>query len=81
MENLVIINTMIIVMMTFLLMASGLVAIGFFIGYKTENRKILKKRLELNNKNYEENEKERKAKKEWKKFLEYDGSAKSGVDN
>ena len=52
-----------------MLIAFGIFAVGFLIGYKRENKKILKNNLYKSN-----NEKEEKQKKKWKEFLEYDGS-------
>lgn len=65
---------MILVLCTFLVCALAvfaLFAIGFLIGYKLEDRRFLK------NKHKDEkadSAEEKKLKKEWKKFLEYDGS-------
>lgn len=79
MESFVVIN-MIVILTAFVLIGFAVFAIGFLIGYVIENHKTVKRREEtLNNKN-EESEQEKKAKKEWKKFLEYDGSAPQGVE-
>ncbi len=74
---------MILVIICFLLFALitfSLFAIGFLIGYKAEDIRE-KKNLQLrSNKIIEETIEEKKAKKEWKRFLEYDGSAPQ-IDN
>ena len=46
----------------------------FFIGYKYEDREIKLKKENIDTKEIVESDKEKKAKKEWRKFLEYDGS-------
>ncbi len=79
MNSFVIFN-MIIIMMAFVLMAFAVFTIGFLFGYKIEDRKIFNKREETVGMKNEESEQERKAKKEWKKFLEYDGSSPTGVE-
>lgn len=58
----------------FALMAFGAFAVGFFIGYKREDKKALRRKRESEIDIKRESEEERKSKKEWKKFLEYDGS-------
>lgn len=79
MERFVVLNVVIYLIVAFALMAFGVFAIGFFVGYKSEDKKILKgKAKEIIE--TQESEKEIKAKKEWKKFLEYDGSAPGGRD-
>ena len=75
METFIVLNIIIYLFFAFTLMALGVFAVGFFIGYKSEDKKILKKKT----KTYE-SDKEIKAKKEWKKFLEYDGSAPNGAE-
>ena len=47
---------------------------GFFIGHKYEDRKIKLKKDNIDTKEIVESDKEKKEKKEWRKFLEYDGS-------
>lgn len=79
MDNFVVLNMMILITITFILMAVAFFAIGYFIGYKCEDRKLLKRKQGEDDK-YEESDQEKKAKKEWKKFLEYDGSAPDGID-
>ena len=56
------------------LMAFAVFMIGFLIGYKTEDKRIKTKKYMLENKNLNENMNDEKAKKDWKRFLEYDGS-------
>lgn len=54
-------------------MFSAVFTIGFFVGYKNEERKICKsKRADYDFS--EETEQEKKAKREWNNFLKYDGS-------
>ena len=77
MDNFIVLNMIIFIAIAFLLMAFAVFTIGFLIGYRMEDKKILK-RKEADNNRCEESEKERNAKKEWKKFLEYDGSAPEG---
>lgn len=50
----------------------ALFAIGFLIGYRQEDRRLARHK---NKKKAVESDEEKKLKKEWKKFLEYDGSA------
>ena len=65
----------IFIVFAFVLMAFAVFAIGFLFGYKSEDNRIFKKNKRLEYSEMQENDKEIKAKKEWKKFLEYDGSA------
>ena len=80
MDSIAIIYMMFFIMIIFVLIALGVFSIGFWIGFRVENKKIIKRRQEQCNNQYEESEKEIKAKKEWKKFLEYDGSTPNGVE-
>ena len=64
--------------MLIVLLAFAVFAIGFLVGYKSENQRILKRKQQRENMEIIESEKEKKAKKEWKNFLEYDGSAPAG---
>ncbi len=75
MNNTVVICTVISAFFAFLIIAFAIFAIGFLIGYKHEEKKIIKRTFEKNEHLTQETEEEKKAKKEWKKFLEYDGSA------
>jgi len=74
-------NEMAIVYMTvfiglaFALMAFAVFVIGFLLGYKGEDKRALKRMQQTSNKETRESDQEKKAKKEWKKFLEYDGSS------
>ena len=58
-----------------MLTAFAVFSIGFLIGYKSEDNRILKRKQLAEIK---ESDKEKKAKKDWKKFLEYDGSVPIG---
>ena len=69
-----IIFTAILIIINFALVAVAIFGIGFFIGYKYEDRKIKLKKENIDTKEIVESDKEKKAKKEWRKFLEYDGS-------
>ena len=80
METFIVLNIVIYLFFAFVLMGLGVFAVGFFIGYKSEDRKILKKKQQKEMTKTYESEKEIKAKKEWKKFLEYDGSAPNGAE-
>ena len=78
MNNFVVIYMTLLSVMAVCLMAFAVFAIGFLIGYKTEEKKIAKRKMQHETKELQENENEKKAKKEWKKFLEYDGSVHEG---
>lgn len=80
METFIVLNIVFYLFFAFVLMGLGVFAVGFFIGYKSEDKKILKKKQQKEMIKTYESEKEIKAKKEWKKFLEYDGSAPSGAE-
>ncbi len=69
-----IIFTAILIIINFALVAIAIFGIGFFIGHKYEDRKIRQKKENIDTKEIVESDKEKKAKKEWRKFLEYDGS-------
>lgn len=79
-------NEMAIVYMTifiglaFTLMAFAVFAIGFLLGYKNEDKRVLQKNQQAGVKEIQESDKEKKAKKEWKKFLEYDGTTPNGTE-
>lgn len=79
-------NEMAIVYMTifigvaFTLMAFAVFAIGFLLGYKNEDKRVLQKNQQAGVKEIQESDKEKKAKKEWKKFLEYDGTTPNGAE-
>lgn len=66
---------MILVVITFMLMAFAVFAIGFLIGYKREDKKIWFNKRQNEIQETEESDKEKKAKQEWKNFLKYDGSS------
>lgn len=78
MNNLEVIYMTFFIVVIVCLMAFSVFAFGFVIGYKTEEKKIIKRKQQYENKEFQDNEKEKKAKKEWKKFLEYDGSVPDG---
>ncbi len=75
MNGIVIVCAVISAVSALLLIIFALFVIGFLIGYKHEEKKILSK----THTNYEngifESEQEKKSKEEWKNFLKYDGSA------
>ena len=56
-----------------MLMVFGVFAVGFLFGYKIEDKRLKARKHHSENK--EETIKEEKVKKDWKNFLEYDGSA------
>lgn len=74
MNNLITMYMTIFIVLIFMLMAFAVFAIGFLIGYKSEDNRILRRNQQTDIKEIKESEKEKKSKKEWKKFLEYDGS-------
>lgn len=65
----------IVIIINFMLIAIAVFGIGFFVGYKLEDKKIKQRKQIVESKEIQESDKEKKAKKEWRKFLEYDGSA------
>ncbi len=81
METFIVLNILIYLIVAFALMAFGVFVIGFLVGYKSEDKRILKRKKQKEITEVQESEKERKTKKEWKKFLEYDGSTPNGVEN
>lgn len=58
----------------------GLFAAGFLIGYKREDFKAQKIAQRDIKKFVAESEEEKRAKKEWMKFLKYDGSTPTGLE-
>ena len=60
-------------LISFVLMAFAVFSIGFVLGYKKESKNVLKRSFQAKEQKVN-NEKEENAKREWKKFLEYDGS-------
>ncbi len=78
MDKLILIYLTIFIALIFLLMAFAVFVIGFLIGYKSEDNRILKRKQLAEIKEIKESDKEKKAKKDWKKFLEYDGSVPMG---
>ena len=80
MNNYMVICIAIITMIAVGFMVIGVFAIGFFIGYKNEEAKIIKANRQNALKNIKESDMEQKAKKEWKKFLEYDGSVPERIN-
>ncbi len=80
METFIVLNIVIYLIVAFALMAFGVFAIGFVIGYKREEHILLKRKKQNEKTKPQESDKEKRAKKEWKKFLEYDGSTPPGVE-
>lgn len=76
MDNSIVYMTIFIVLF-FTLMAFAVFAIGFLLGYKSEDNRIVKRKQQTE---IQESDKEKKAKQEWKKFLEYDGTTPNGVE-
>ena len=70
--NSLVVLTVLFSVLIFLLALFSIFAIGFLVGFKIEDKKLRRENVTLDLK---ESEKEKKAKKEWRKFLEYDGSA------
>ncbi len=71
--NTVVICAIICTFLAFLLLVFALFAIGFLIGYLFEEKRISKKTYTVDE--ISESDEEKKAKREWKNFLKYDGSA------
>lgn len=67
----------IFIALIFVFVAFAVFAIGFLLGYKSEDNQIMKRKQQSE---IQESDKEKKAKKEWKKFLEYDGTTPNGVE-
>ncbi len=65
----------IVIIINFMLIAIAVFGIGFFVGYKLEDKKIKQRKQIIESKEIQESDKEKKAKKDSTKFLEYDGSA------
>lgn len=74
MDNLVITYMMIFIVLIFAFVAFAVFAIGFLIGYRSEDKRLSKRNQQAEIRNIQESDKEKKAKKDWKKFLEYDGT-------
>ncbi len=72
MNNLVIVCASLCALMVFALLIFSLFAIGFLIGYYFEEKRFSKRKNEKNS--FVESEEDKKAKREWKKFISYDGS-------
>ncbi len=75
MSDAAMICTVITVTIELLLMAFAIFCIGFFVGYRREDCKIMRK-----NQIHSEpdlNKKQENSEKQWKNFLNYDGSANS----
>lgn len=71
--NTVVICAIICTFLAFLLLVFALFAIGFLFGYRFEEKRISKKMYTVDG--IYESDEEKKAKREWKNFLKYDGSA------
>lgn len=80
MSNSVTICIAIFIVLIFMLMAFAVFAIGFLLGYKSEDKRLLKRNQQAEIRDIQESDKEKKAKKDWKKFLEYDGTTPNGVE-
>lgn len=74
--NTVVICAIICAFLALLLLIFALFAIGFLIGYRFEEKRIFKKTYIGDE--IPESDEEKKAKREWKNFLKYDGSAPTG---
>ena len=75
MDSMIIVYMTIFVALAFVLMTFAVFAIGFLIGYKNEDKKFQRNKQNIEIKETQESETEKKAKKEWKNFLKYDGSS------
>ena len=76
MNNTAIICTILCAFFALLLLLFSLFAVGFFIGYCYEEKRITKKQLNKSEEDkFFESEEEKKIKRDWKNFLKYDGSA------
>ena len=78
MENFMFLIFIFMVIMALVLMTFAVFAIGFLFGYKSEDKKLSKRKEPNENSTTQESDKEKRAKKDWKNFLEYDGSAPDG---
>lgn len=74
--------TLVLVVLILILAAFGF-AVGFFVGFTRENTKQTYKKAAQgeNEQNLVQKEREEKAKREWKKFLSYDGSSNTDEYN
>ena len=72
MNNLVIVCASLCALLVFALLIFSLFVIGFLIGYYFEEKKFSKRGKEKVS--IAESEEDKKAKREWKKFISYDGS-------
>lgn len=79
MNNIVVIGAAIAALLVIFLIVFSLFAIGFFIGFYFEEKRVIKKTHIKEEKENYESEEEKKSKREWKKFLNYDGSAPYGA--
>lgn len=75
MSYLVVVCAVLSAISALLLIIFALFVIGFLIGYRHEEKRISNKNYNKDEKEAFENDEEKKAKEEWKKFLKYDGSA------
>ncbi len=75
MSDTAIVVTVLAAAIEFVLMSFAIFCIGFFVGFKREQNKILQKQFKKSDICKQESEEEQKAKKEWKKFISYDGSS------
>lgn len=75
MENIEVICSVMSMFFGLVLICFAVFAIGFLIGYKYEEKRIFKKTVRTDGYDIQESEEEKRAKREWKNFLKYDGSA------
>lgn len=80
MNNTIIICTFFCVLLALLLLIFSLFAIGFLIGYRCEEKKIFKRLHKCDENSSYKCDEDTKAKKDWKKFLSYDGSTPNGCE-
>lgn len=74
MSNTIIMYMTVFIALIFVLAAFAVFAIGFLLGYKCEDKRLAKRNQQFEARKAEESDKEKKAKKDWKNFLEYDGT-------
>lgn len=80
MENIVVICAVMSAFFALLLIAFAVFVIGFLMGYRREDKQILKKSQHNGDCENQESEEEKKAKREWKNFLKYDGTTPNGAE-
>ncbi len=66
----------IVIVLLIMALSIGVFAVGFFIGYTREDKRLYKKATQgENEQNLAQKAREEKAKREWQRFLNYDGSS------